>query len=146
MPVVVFALIAPAAGGCWGDPVPPGPMPVCSGVSAPGAVGDLAALSSCRAKAQIEEEMRSRSEFFTACFEEAIRRNSDAYGFTTMQFQVNRAGEVPFACVMKTDIRDAAFIECANETIRSMTFDADPAGPCEVSTVEYPLVFVPEGP
>jgi hypothetical protein len=131
---------------CWGDPVPPGPMPVCYGQAAPGADSVTGGTSSCRAKPVVEEEMRSRSEFFTGCFEEAIRRNGDAFGFATLRFQVTRAGEVPLACVTKSDIRDAAFIECATEAVRSMTFEPDPAAPCDVSTIEVPLVFVPEGP
>ena len=90
--------------------------------------------------------MRSRSEHFTACFEEAIRRNSDAYGFTTLRFQVTRSGEVAQACVTETDIQDAAFIECATEVTLGLSFETDSATSCAVSTVEYPLVFVPEGP
>jgi len=101
---------------------------------------------SCRPKAKVEEAMRSRSEHFTACFEEAIRRNGNAYGFTTLRFQVTRSGDVPQACVTKTDIQDAAFIECATEATRSLTFGPDAAASCAVSTIEYPLVFVPEGP
>jgi len=131
-----------AATGCWGEPIPPGPMPVCFG--RPAARGSLGSEpATCRSKAMVEEKMRSRSEYFTGCFEEAIRRNGDAFGFTTLRFEVTRAGDVPLACVTKTDIPDAAFVECATEAARSMTFEPDPTASCEVSTIEVPLVFVP---
>jgi hypothetical protein len=76
------------------------------------------------------------------CYDNGLRRNSSLAGRVVVRFVIARDGTVSLVSDGGSDISDADVVSCALRVFSSMQFPTPDGG---VVTVNYPIVFAPEG-
>lgn len=101
--------------------------------------GDDASFSGTIDKEAIRRVIRENKKLFQYCYDQALRRNSDAYGKVEIQWDIEEKGRATNTIVKSNSTGDAAFGRCMADKIRGLVFPEPPAD--QVARVIFPFVF-----
>jgi hypothetical protein len=87
----------------------------------------------------IRRVIRENLKLFENCYNQALRRNSDAYGKVEIQWNIEERGRATSTVVKSNSIGDRQMGECIARVIRGLTFPEPP--PDQIAQVTYPFVF-----
>jgi hypothetical protein len=87
----------------------------------------------------IRRVIRENLKLFENCYNQALRRNSDAYGKVEITWNIEERGRATKAFVKSNSVGDKPMGECIARVIRGLTFPEPP--PDQVAQVTYPFVF-----
>ncbi len=101
--------------------------------------GESASFSGTIDKEAIRRVIRENRKLFQYCYDQALRRNSDAYGKVEIQWDIEERGRATNALVKSNSTGDSAFGTCVRDKIKGLTFPEPPAD--QVARVVFPFVF-----
>lgn len=87
----------------------------------------------------IRRVIRENIKQFENCYNQALRRNSDAYGKIEVQWHIEDRGRATNSIVKTNTMGDKQMGECIARVIRGLTFPEPP--PDQIAEVTYPFVF-----
>jgi len=87
----------------------------------------------------IRRVIRENIKLFENCYNQALRRNSDAYGKIEIQWNIEERGRATSTVVRSNSVGDKPMGECLARVIRGLTFPEPP--PNQIAQVTYPFVF-----
>jgi hypothetical protein len=87
----------------------------------------------------IRRVIRENIKLFENCYNQALRRNSDAYGKVEIKWHIEERGRATKAVVRSNSVGDRDMGECLARVIRGLTFPEPP--PDQIAEVTYPFVF-----
>jgi outer membrane biosynthesis protein TonB len=87
----------------------------------------------------IRRVIRENRRSFKACYDAALRRNSDLYGRIEIQWDIVEGGRVQRALVKSNSVGDPALGQCIVTRLQPLRFPEPPAD--EIARVVYPFVF-----
>lgn len=90
-------------------------------------------------KEAIRRVIRENRKLFQYCYDQALRRNSDAYGKVEIQWDIEERGRATNAIVKSNSTGDSAFGRCMADKIRGLIFPEPPAD--QIARVVFPFVF-----
>lgn len=90
-------------------------------------------------KEAIRRVIRENIKLFENCYNQALRRNSGAYGKIAIKWYIEERGRATQASVNSNSVGDKPMGECLTRVIRSLTFPEPP--PDQIAEVVYPFVF-----
>lgn len=101
--------------------------------------GEAASFTGSIDKEAIRRVIRENRKLFQYCYDQALRRNSDAYGKVEIQWDIEERGRATNALVKSNSSGDSAFGTCVRDKIKGLTFPEPPAD--QVARVVFPFVF-----
>ena len=101
--------------------------------------GTEASFSGTIDKEAIRRVIRENRKLFQYCYDQALRRNSDAYGKVEIQWDIEERGRATNTIVKSNSTGDASFGRCMADKIRGLIFPEPPAD--QVARVIFPFVF-----
>jgi hypothetical protein len=90
-------------------------------------------------KEAIRRVIRENLKLFENCYNQALRKNSDAYGKVEIKWHIEERGRATHTEVKSNSVGDRSMGECLARVIRSLTFPEPP--PDQIAEVVYPFVF-----
>ncbi|MCB0349882.1 MAG: AgmX/PglI C-terminal domain-containing protein [Bdellovibrionales bacterium] len=87
----------------------------------------------------IRRVIRENLKQFENCYNQALRRNSDAYGKVEITWHIEERGRATHSRVKTNTIGDKNMGECIARVIRGLTFPEPPQD--QIAEVTYPFVF-----
>lgn len=93
-------------------------------------------LDPVRIRSVVDEHL----ELFGRCYDEGRRANPSLQGKVTVKFEIDPNGVVTKSADARSDLPDAAVVQCVVEAYRTLRFPRPDGG---VVTVYFPLIFNP---
>lgn len=87
----------------------------------------------------IRRVIRENKKLFENCYNQALRKNSDAYGKVEVKWHIVERGRATNSVVKTNTVGDKAMGDCVARVIRGLTFPEPP--PDQIAEVTYPFVF-----
>lgn len=87
----------------------------------------------------IRKVIRDNIKLFQNCYDQALRKNSDAYGKVEIKWHIEERGRATHASVKSNSVGDSSMGQCLTRVITSLTFPEPP--PDQIAEVVYPFVF-----
>jgi hypothetical protein len=87
----------------------------------------------------IRRVIRENIKLFENCYNQALRRNSDAYGKVEIKWFIEERGRATNSVVKSNTVGDKQMGDCLARVIRGLTFPEPP--PDQIAEVTYPFVF-----
>jgi hypothetical protein len=89
---------------------------------------------------KIQAVVRANFGTFRMCYENGLRASPSLQGRVTVKFVIDLGGRVTTSADEKSDLPDAAIVQCVVEGFRKLQFPKPEGG---IVTVVYPIIFNP---